>query len=107
LSASPRLRSWVDETEYDAKWDAAVHDWARTSTKVLALVQAVDGKRIAVLERIFIDMGYAGTEANIRARITHYPQVGYYALGVRESKAQRKALVPYYAKILTGRKPSL
>src|SRR5438552_2511508 len=27
-------RLWVDETEYDPKWDGAVRDWARTSEPV-------------------------------------------------------------------------
>jgi AcrR family transcriptional regulator len=94
---------WVDEKEYDPRWDAAVRDWARTSTAVLKVVQSVDAKRIAVLEQMFWDLGYEGKEAHIRARITYYHQVGYYALGVRESKQQRLELLPLYAKVLTGR----
>src|ERR1700722_20558064 len=40
----------VDEKEYDPKWDGAVRDWARTSAAVLKVVQAVDEKRIAIIE---------------------------------------------------------
>jgi hypothetical protein len=94
---------WVDEKEYDPKWDAAVRDWARTSPAVLKMVQRVDEKRISVLERIFQDIGYQGKEAHIRARITYYHQVGYYAMGVRESRKRRLELYPYYARVLTGR----
>lgn len=94
---------WIDEKEYDPKWDGAVRDWARTSDAVRKVVQSVDQKRIAVLEQIFNDMGYTGTEAHIRARITYYHQVGYYALGVQESQKDRRALLPYYQKVLTGR----
>jgi AcrR family transcriptional regulator len=94
---------WIDEEEYDPQWDAAVRDWARTSRKVLKVVQLVDKRRIAVLEQIFWDMGYKGQEAHIRARITYYHQVGYYALGVRESRKQRLKLLPFYARVLTGR----
>lgn len=94
---------WVDEKDYDPKWDSAVRDWARTSAAVRRVVQAVDQKRIAVLERIFHDIGYTGKEAHIRARVTYYHQVGYYALGVRESRKERRALIPYYQKVLTGR----
>lgn len=94
---------WVDESDYDPKWDAAVRDWARTSTAVLKVVQAVDTKRLVVLERIFRNMGYRSKEANIRARITYYHQVGYYALGVRESKAERQRLLPFYARVLAGK----
>jgi AcrR family transcriptional regulator len=94
---------WIDETEYDPRWDAAVRDWARTSKAVLKTVQSVDEKRIAIIENIFVDMGYKGKEAHIRARVMYYHQVGYYALGVRESRRQRRDLIPYYAKVLTGR----
>lgn len=94
---------WIDEKEYDPKWDGAVRDWARTSETVRAVVQLVDQKRIAVLEQIFNDIGYTGKEAHIRARVTYYHQVGYYAMGVQESQRERRALIPYYRRVLTGR----
>jgi AcrR family transcriptional regulator len=94
---------WVDEKEYDPGWDGAVRDWARTSSAVREAVHQVDQKRIAILEKMFQDMGYKGTEAHVRARVTYYHQVGYYALGVHESKQQRRALLPFYAKVLTGK----
>jgi AcrR family transcriptional regulator len=93
---------WIGEDEYDPKWDGAVRDWARTSAAVLKRVQAVDEQRIAMIERIFLDMGYKGKDAHVRARVTYYHQVGYYALGVRESRKQRLELLPYYEKVLTG-----
>jgi AcrR family transcriptional regulator len=94
---------WIDEKEYDPKWDAAVRDWARTSAAVLSAVKAVDQKRIALLERLFRDMGYRGKEAHVRARITYYHQVGYYALGVQESRRERMELLPFYTRVLTGK----
>ena len=48
-------------------------------------------------------IGYQGKEANVRARVMYYHQVGYYAMGVRESQRERRALIPYYRKVLTGR----
>jgi hypothetical protein len=96
---------WIDEREYDPRWDGAVRDWARTSEAVRKVVREVDRKRIAVLEQVFNDMGYSGKEAHIRARVTYYHQVGYYALGVQESQKERRALLPYYQKVLTGREP--
>ena len=94
---------WIDEQEYDPRWDGAVRDWARTSPVVLRAVRAVDAKRIAVLEEIFKHLGYKGMDAHIRARVTYYHQVGYYALGVHESRSTRRRLVPYYSKVLIGR----
>jgi len=96
---------WIDENEYDPKWDGAVRDWARTSAAVLKAVQAVDRKRIEVIEQVFLDLGYEGNDAHVRARVTYYHQVGYYALGVQESRTQRRRLIPFYRKVLTGLDP--
>jgi AcrR family transcriptional regulator len=93
---------WVDENDYDPKWDGAVRDWARTSETARKAVQKVDEKRIAILEQIFNDMGYRGKEANVRARVMYYHQVGYYAMGTQESQRKRRALLPYYRRVLTG-----
>jgi AcrR family transcriptional regulator len=97
------INLWIDESDYDPKWDGAVRDWARTSEAVREVVAGVDQRRIAILEQIFQDMGYRGREAHIRARITYYHQVGYYALGVRESRKERLELLPFYQRVLTGR----
>ena len=67
------------------------------------IVAAVDARRIAILEQIFNEMGYTGKEAHIRARITYYHQVGYYAIGVLESRQERRELLPWYQKVLAGR----
>lgn len=96
---------WIAEKEYDPRWDGAVRDWARTSAAVLKKVQAVDRERIRIIEQMFVDMGYKGKEAHIRARITYYHQVGYYALGVRETQEERLVLLPYYANVLVGERP--
>lgn len=97
------IHLWVEESEYDPKWDGAVRDWARTSAAVMQVVQTVDEKRIAIIERMFLQLGYKGKEAQVRARVMYYHQVGYYAMGVRETRKQRVELIPYYRKVLTGR----
>jgi AcrR family transcriptional regulator len=96
------VRLWIDENEYDPKWDGAMRAWGRTSSAVQKVVETVDDRRIDIIERIFLDMGYKGKDAHIRARTTYYHQVGYYAMGVRESRKQRLELIPYYRKVLTG-----
>ena len=47
-------------------------------------------------------MGYQDPEAFVRARTTYFHQVGYYILGVRESRDLRLKLMPIYIRILTG-----
>jgi AcrR family transcriptional regulator len=93
---------WVLEIGFDPAYDRAVRDWAKTSRKVASRVQAVDANVIALLTGIFERFGYQGLQAAIRARITYYHQIGYYALDVKEEQDQRLELGPYYAEVLTG-----
>ncbi len=94
---------WVDENGYNPQWDAAVREWARISPQVATVVRRVDDLRISIIQRIFRDMGYEERVAFVRARITYFHQVGYYTLGVQESREQRLKLLPIYTDILTGR----
>jgi AcrR family transcriptional regulator len=94
---------WLNEKSYSPAWDAAVRDWARVSGKVANAVRRTDDIRIEVLRQVFIDLGYEGQEAFVRARICYFHQVGYYALGVRESREERLRLMPLYTRVLTGR----
>jgi AcrR family transcriptional regulator len=93
---------WVSESGYSPQWDAAIREWARISAPVEEVVRRVDDLRIAIIHRIFKDMGYHEPEALVRARITYFHQVGYYTLGVRESREQRMSLLPTYIRLLTG-----
>ena len=94
---------WLNEKNYSPAWDAAVRDWARVSSKVANAVRRTDDIRIDVLRQVFLDMGCEEQEAFVRARICYFHQVGYYALGVRESRDERLRLMPLYTRVLTGR----
>jgi AcrR family transcriptional regulator len=93
---------WIEEREFNPAYDTAVRDWARKDPAVARVVRAVDEKRIAALSTLMKAYGYRRDEALIRARILYFHQVGYYALGMHESKATRKRLEPLYIKALVG-----
>jgi AcrR family transcriptional regulator len=93
---------WVLERDFDPRYDQAIRDWARTSKRVADLLREVDDARIKLLLEIFENFGYSGLDAEMRARVTYYHQVGYYAMHVREMRERRLELAPYYADILTG-----
>jgi AcrR family transcriptional regulator len=93
---------WVLERDFDPKYDQAIRDWARTSKKVADVLREVDQRRIDLLKGIFENFGYMGLDAEMRARVTYYHQVGYYAMHVKEQHERRLELAPYYADILTG-----
>lgn len=93
---------WLHEANYRPAYDSAVRDWARVSTEASIAVRRVDDSRIALIHGIFRRLGFPDPEAFVRARITYFHQVGYYALQIKESAKERKRLLPYYAAILTG-----
>lgn len=99
-------RSWVEETVYNPAYDSAVRDWARVSKRAEKAVKRVDQKRINFIQSIFLDFGYSPEVAFIRARITYFHQVGYYTLGVGETRPERRKLLPLYVEALTGKKVS-
>jgi AcrR family transcriptional regulator len=94
---------WINEDGYNPQWDAAVREWARISPRVATIVRRVDEMRIEIIQRIFHDLGIEEPEAFVRARITYFHQVGYYTLGVQESRGQRLKLLPTYIRALIGK----
>ena len=93
---------WVDEKPFRPRLDLAVRDWARTSPKLAGEVAAADDMRISLLTRAFRQMAYSDDESLVRARITYFHQIGYYALPFKEDNAERKRLQPLYGKVLVG-----
>jgi AcrR family transcriptional regulator len=93
---------WVLERNFDPSYDNAVRVWSHSSPDVAAIVTRIEAERVKILYGIMKRFGYLDPEATMRARVTYYHQVGYYALNVHESTAKRIALAPDYAKILVG-----
>jgi AcrR family transcriptional regulator len=96
------MKVWIEEIDYVPAYDIAMREWGRVSAKVAKLVRAVDDERIEAFHQLFVDAGYPDQEAFIRARVFYYHQVGYYAMGVEETKERRLELADLYFKVLTG-----
>lgn len=96
------VRLWLEEMDYDPDYDTAIRAWSRVSPKVASAVHEIDDIRTDTLKQVFLDAGYEEDEAFIRARISYFHQVGYYAMGVRESHKRREELSELYYRILTG-----
>lgn len=101
------VRIWLEEKDFDPAFDSAVRDWARSSPSVAKRIASIDEFRMSLIEKVFLEMGYEGKEAMVRARVTYYHQIGYYALDVHESKKRRRELLPYYVEILIGSRDNL
>lgn len=96
------MRVWIEEDGYSAAYDTAVRAWGRVDPAVSKAVAEVDDERLAAFEKLFADAGCTPREALVRARVTYYHQVGYYAMGVEEPRKRRWELSATYRKILTG-----
>lgn len=99
------FRTWLLESEYDPTYDAAVRAWAHGSKEVAESVRRVDARRIELLQSIFEKFGYDERRAFIRARIAYFHQVGYQAMEIMESSAERLDLYEYYREALVGVAP--
>jgi len=92
----------ISETHYDPRFDMAVRAWAHSDAAVAAVVDEVNTLRLRALERIFSALGCGAEEASIRARVFYFHQIGYYSIGVKETRETRLAHVDTYIRILCG-----
>lgn len=99
------FRCFVDDAIFNARLDAAVRAWSRRSGAVRSVVDQSDAARLAAIEAMFARHGYDPGEAEIRARILYYMQIGYYALELNEALEERLARVPGYLLGFTGQQP--
>ena len=93
---------WIEEKDFNPRFDTAVRNWALNSIKVAEEVKKIDDIRINAFCTLFLEAGYSADEALVRARIVYFHQVGYYALNLVEDARERRRLTPYYFKILSG-----
>ncbi|MDR3470401.1 MAG: TetR/AcrR family transcriptional regulator [Devosia sp.] len=96
------VRVWVDEKPFRPLLDLAVRDWSRSVTRLADELAAADAMRIDLLTRAFLVMGYDPDESVVRARITYFHQIGYYALSFKEAPADRRRYQPIYGRVLLG-----
>ncbi len=94
---------WIDVRRFDPRLDSALRDWARRSAAVREAVEAADKARLRAIAELFTRNGYDEADAMVRARIIYFGQVGYYALGIRETLLERFKYLEAYFEGFTGR----
>lgn len=99
------FRCWVNPAIFSPRLDFAVREWARASKLVREVLDDADTLRTRALRTMFERFGYGPDDALIRARTLYYLQIGYYALDIRETLAERLALTPHYLRTITGVEP--
>ena len=98
--------SWVSGDEFDTQLDFAIRDWARRSGSVRRALDLSDSVRINAISGMFERFDYPQREADVRARIVYFTQIGYDALDQRESWETRLSRGYDYLYCMSGRKPT-
>ncbi len=93
---------FIDARLFDQGLDFAVRDWSRRDAAVRIKIDAADARRLEAIERVFLRHGYEASEADARARILYFMQLGYHALDVAEPLDVRLARLEGYLKGFTG-----
>ncbi|WP_158500031.1 TetR/AcrR family transcriptional regulator [Sphingopyxis macrogoltabida] len=92
----------IESDGYDYRFDLAVREWARADKRAEWAVERADRERLDTLQKFFEAIGCDKEHAAIRARVFYYHQIGYYAIGVRQSIAERRRNAELYMDILCG-----
>jgi AcrR family transcriptional regulator len=100
------LASWVGPGRFDTRLDFAVRDWARRDGSVRRALDQSDAARIEAICEMFLRYGYASSEADVRARIVYFTQIGYDVLDQQESWQKRTLRVRDYLYCHTGVAPT-
>lgn len=96
---------WADPGLFDARLDFAIREWARRSDTVATEVTRADTLRLDAIAGLFTRFGASPTQAIVRARTLYFMQLGYYALSIRETQAERMALLSDYVLAFCGEVP--
>lgn len=99
------FRCFVDPALFDQGLDFAVRAWARRDPALRLRLDTADSARLTAIAEMFARHGYSDEDADSRARILYYMQLGYHALEVREPMDLRMSLLDGYLRGFTGQDP--
>ena len=99
------FRCFVDPSIFDRGLDFAVRDWARRDAHVRGLMDHADAARVQAVTAMFARFGYGAIDADARARIVYFMQLGYHALEVREPIPVRMSRLAPYLRGFSGQEP--
>ncbi|MDW3222973.1 MAG: TetR/AcrR family transcriptional regulator [Paracoccaceae bacterium] len=99
------FRCFVDTSKFDRGLDFAIREWSRRDPALRGRLDDADRKRISGLKASFAIHGYSEIDADARARILYFMQLGYHALEVKEDMETRMSRLAPYVRGFTGREP--
>jgi AcrR family transcriptional regulator len=99
------FRCFIDPDLFDRGLDFAIREWSRRDGAVRQRIDAADAARLKAVGAMFERFGYSETDADARARILYFMQLGYHALELREPMDARMARLEGYLRGFTGIEP--
>jgi len=99
------FRCFVDPELFDHGLDFAIREWSRRDGVVRQRIDAADAARLAAISAMFERFGFPAYDADTRARILYFMQLGYHALELREPMAARMSRLEGYLRGFTGTEP--
>ncbi len=87
----------------DGQVENAIRAWAASDSKVAAMLDQVDQRRLGYTKDLFLEVGFTLFEAIVRARMVYYSLIGEFTLGTRTNQPERLAEVRLQHIILTRR----
>lgn len=96
------FKCFLNPDLFDRGLDFAVREWSRRDGAVRQRIDQADRERLAAVIQMFERHGFSPYEADVRARILYYMQLGYHALDVREPMKARCDRLAGYLKGFTG-----
>lgn len=101
------FQCFVNPAIFDTGLDFAVREWARRDPTLRRRIDAADVARIQAVQAMYIRHGFDDVDADARARIVYFMQLGYHALKQAETMAERMARLAPYMRGFIGQEPDL
>ena len=100
------FKCFLNPDLFDRGLDFAVREWSRRDGAVRLRIDQADRDRLAAVTAMFARHGFSDYDADVRARILYFMQLGYHALEVREPMAARTDRLEGYLHGFTGQAPT-
>ena len=98
------FKCFVNPDLFDKGLDFAVREWSRRDPKVRNRIDKADAIRLEAVTAMFKRYDYSSQEADVRARILYFMQLGYHALVDYEPMEERMKRMQGYLEGFSGRK---
>jgi AcrR family transcriptional regulator len=85
----------------DDRLEKAMRIWAIHDTRAMGSIERVDRQRLEYLQHLFLQIGCAQTDAELRAQIVYAVKLGWVVIAPPRTQSERLAEIRLVHKILT------